>query len=863
MSAEKFSVTGMTCAACSAHVEKAVSAVPGVQSVSVNILTNSMGVNFASPATAEAVCAAVENAGYGAVPESSTEKTSASAAQNALEDHETPRLVRRLIASVCLLIPLMYVSMGHLMQGWPVSSAFAADAMAIGLYELLLTVLIMVINQHFFVSGFRSLVHGAPNMDTLVALGSGAAFVYSTAVLFQMSGAVLSNGAAAAVHYLHGLYFESSAMILTLITVGKLLEAYSKGKTTDAIRSLMKLAPETACVRREGKEVTVPAVEVRAGDVFVVRPGERIPVDGTVISGSSAVNESALTGESLPVDKIPGSAVSAATLNQNGFLTCTATRVGKDTTLSQIIDMVENAAMTKAPVAKIADKVSGVFVPVVIVIAVITGIVWIIAGSSSGFALARAVSILVISCPCALGLATPVAIMVGNGLGAKNGILFKTAAALEAAGKTDVVVLDKTGTVTKGEPQVTDICPVAGVSEPELLSAAASLEEKSGHPLARAVMEKARADNIVFETADDFLALPGYGVQGMIYKKAKDGTAWALAFGGNAALMEEKKLLTVSMKKAGKMFAGEGKTPLYFTYGGKLLGIIAVADVVKHDSASAVQELNGLGIRVVMLTGDNRQTAETVAHQVGITAVVSDVLPGGKEAVISRLAGYGKVAMVGDGINDAPALTRADTGIAVGAGADVALDAADVVLMKSSLSDVPAAIRLSRRVLTNIHENLIWAFCYNVIGIPLAAGIFIPAFGIELNPMFAAAAMSLSSFCVVTNALRLNLFNIRTVRRNSTKKPVTLPADLSGIQNLDINIEENNMKKTIVIEGMMCDHCRMHVQKALSAVDGVAETDVRLTDKKAVVTLKKDVPDKTLMDAVTVAGYTPVSCTND
>jgi P-type Cu2+ transporter len=865
----------MTCAACSAHVEKAVAAVPGVKNVSVSLLTNSMGVEFASPATAETICAAVDRAGYGAAPEDTGAGISAgdtvkkrAVEREALEDRETPRLLHRLIASVSLLVPLVYVSMGHLMWKWPLPAVFAENPAAIGLYELLLTIIIIIINQRFFTSGFKSLVHGAPNMDTLVALGSGASFVYSTAVLFLMTGAMLSPEAHMAHTYLHDLYFESAAMILTLITVGKTLEAYSRGKTTDAIRSLMDLAPETAHVIREGKELTIPAAQVRTGDTFIVRPGERIPVDGNVTSGASAVNESALTGESLPVDKMPGSGVSAATLNQNGFLTCTATRVGGDTTLSQIITMVENAAATKAPVAKLADKVSGIFVPVVIALAVITGIVWMIAGKEFGFALARAVSVLVISCPCALGLATPVAIMVGSGLGAKHGILFKTAAALEAAGKTDIVVLDKTGTVTEGKPQVTDVIPADGVTEQELLAFAGALEEKSGHPLARAVLEKARAENSSYVPVQDFAALPGYGVKGVVQPVETDNEmissagAGTAAYGGNAALMEEQGLLSAGMKQRGAELSGEGKTPLYFAAGGKMLGIIAVADVARKDSADAVRRLHELGIQVVMLTGDNRRTAQAVAKQVGIMHVVSDVLPGGKDDAVAELAKYGKVMMVGDGINDAPALTRADTGVAVGAGTDVALDAADVVLMKSTLADVPAAVQLSRQVLVNIRENLFWAFIYNVIGIPVAAGALIPAFGIVLNPMLGAAAMSLSSFCVVTNALRLNLFNIYRPARKGGKKLVLLPDHTAGNQNIADIMEESGMKKTISIDGMMCDHCRMHVEKALAAVDGVSKVEVSLADKKADVTLGKDVADKVLMDAVTGAGYTPVSVKN-
>lgn len=797
----KFSVTGMTCAACSAHVEKAVAAIPGVKSVSVSLLTNSMSVEFASPASAESICTAVDKAGYGAAPEDVDSGLSAADAarkraseRDALDDHETPRLVKRLIASLILLVPLFYVSMGHLMWKWPLPAVFSENPAAIGLYELLLTLAIMMINQRFFTSGFKSFVHGAPNMDTLVALGSGASVVYSVVVLFLITGAMLSGMLHDAHEYLHDLYFESAAMILTLITVGKTLEAYSKGKTTNAIKSLIDLAPDTAHVIRDGKELTIPAEQVRTGDTFIVRPGERIPVDGKVISGTSAVNESALTGESLPVDKSAGSDVSAATLNQNGFLTCTATKVGSDTTLSQIITMVENAAATKAPVARLADKVSGIFVPIVIVLSVITGIIWAVAGGEFGFVLARAVSVLVISCPCALGLATPVAIMVGSGLGAKHGILFKTAAALEAAGKTDIVVLDKTGTVTEGKPTVTDVIPADGVTERELLALAGALEEKSEHPLARAVLEKVRAENIAYSPAEDFTALPGYGVKGVVPPSGNDSGAVAPvagvpASGGNAALMKDQRLLGNEMKQRGMELAGEGKTPLYFAAGGKMLGIIAVADVAKKDSADAVQKLNALGVQVVMLTGDNRRTAEAIAKQVGITHVVSDLLPGGKDAVVAKLSAFGKVMMVGDGINDAPALTRADTGVAIGAGTDVALDAADVVLMKSTLVDVPAAIKLSRQVLTNIRENLFWAFIYNIIGIPVAAGALIPAFGIVLNPMLGAAAMSLSSFCVVTNALRLNLFNMYKSGRNGKRKTIQLPDDIFDGRNISHNIQ--------------------------------------------------------------------------
>ena len=852
MRTEKFNVTGMTCAACSAHVEKAVAAVEGVSEVTVSLLTNSMSVQYEAPASAQAICQAVQMAGYGASPEQKAQ-TNAQAAREALEDHETPKLARRLIASLVLLIPLMYVSMGALMWGWPIPAGFRENPMAIGLYQLLLTTAVMVINQRFFISGVTSLIHGGPNMDTLVAMGSAAAYLYSVAMLFAMSG-----DAAHAEHYLHELYFESAAMILTLITVGKLLEARSKGKTTNAIKSLMDLAPKTARVLRGGKEETIPAEEVQIGDTFLVRPGESIPVDGRVVEGESAVNEAALTGESLPVDKQPGSLVSAATLNQNGFLTCTATRVGGDTTLSQIIEMVENAAATKAPIAKVADKVSGIFVPAVIGIALVTFVVWMLVGETFGFALARAISVLVISCPCALGLATPVAIMVGSGLGAKNGVLFKTASALEAAGKIDFVILDKTGTVTEGKPQVTDLRPNEEITKEELLAVAAALEEKSEHPLAKAIREHAQKEGLTYEPVEAFSAMPGHGVQGSIHGER--------AIGGNAVLMQEQGLLTESMRRAGEALAEEGKTPLYFALGTKLLGIIAVADVVKPDSAQAIRELEGMGIQTIMLTGDNRRTAEAIGRQVGLQKVISDVLPGDKEAVVRSLSTLGKTAMVGDGINDAPALTRADVGIAIGAGADVALDAADVVLMKSSLLDVPAAIRLSRQVLRNIHENLFWAFFYNCIGIPLAAGVLIPVLGWQLNPMFGAAAMSLSSFCVVMNALRLNLFQVHSAKRDVPRKKIPLPDTLPGLMDrnapcpISEKKEENKMTKTVYVEGMMCAHCQVHVKKALEGVTGVTGAEVSLEDKKAVVTLAQDVSDEALMNAVKEAGYEATRC---
>lgn len=852
MQSEKFLISGMTCSACSAHVEKAVRAEPGVSSVSVSLLTNSMTVEFQSPASQTSICAAVQAAGYGAQAADKTQQAKTDGA--ALENHETPRLRIRLIASLALLLPLMYVSMGHLMWGWPLPAVLADNPLAIGLYQLILTGIVLVVNQRFFTSGTKSLLHGAPNMDTLVALGSGAAFLYSTAALFLQTGAALAGEAEMAYHYLHELYFESAAMIVTLITVGKLLEARSKGKTTNAIRSLMDLAPKTARVLRNGTEQIIPAEELLVDDLFIVRPGESIPADGQVMKGESAVNEAALTGESLPVDKTVGSLVSAATLNQHGALTCRATRVGSDTTLRQIIDMVENAAATKAPIAKVADRVSGIFVPTVMVIALVSGAIWLFAGESFGFALARAISVLVISCPCALGLATPVAIMVGSGVGAKSGILFKTASALEAAGKTQYVVLDKTGTVTEGKPQVTDITPSEGISQQTLLRMAASLEAQSEHPLARAIRDQV-VDTVAVE---DFCALPGHGIQGTIAGKA--------ALGGSAALMEEQGLMTEPMRQAGDTLSAMGKTPLYFALGGHLLGLIAVADVVKPDSAAAVRGLERMGIRVVLLTGDNRRTALAIAAQVGIDAVVSDVLPGDKEAVIRQLSTSGKVAMVGDGINDAPALTRADVGIAIGAGADVALDAADVVLMKSNLQDVPTAIRLSRQVLRNIHQNLFWAFFYNCIGIPLAAGALIPSLGLQLNPMFGAAAMSLSSFCVVMNALRLNWFHPAKNGRDSGRKVPPLPefladhAPKSSPAPVPNEKEITAMTRTVIIEGMMCQHCVAHAKSALEAIDGVTDAQVILESGNAIVTMSKSVADQVLMDAIQKAGYTPVRC---
>lgn len=854
MKNEKFNITGMTCAACSAHVEKAVKGVDGVQSVSVNLLMNNMVVAYENHATPQSICQAVEAAGYGAAPAGTESKEKAS---GDFEDHETPKLRRRLIASLGLLLPLMYVSMGHLMWGWYVPEGLAANPWAIALYQLILTGFVMVINQKFFISGFTSLLHRAPNMDTLVALGSSAAFVYSTAVMFRMGSYMGEGSRDMAMHCLHDMYFESAAMILTLITVGKMLEAYSKGKTTNAVKSLMDLAPKTAHVMRDGVEVTVAADEVVTGDFFVVKPGESIPVDGEIIEGESAVDESALTGESLPVDKTVGDRVSAATLNQNGAMLCRATRVGRDTTLQQIIDMVENAVATKAPIAQIADRVSGVFVPVVITLAVITGAVWLIAGASIGKALSYAISVLVISCPCSLGLATPVAIMVGNGVGAGQGILFKNATALERAGKVNFVVLDKTGTVTEGKPQVTDLCPAEGVSETALLQTAAALEYRSEHPLAKAVCERAQTEQVPELAVENFKALPGWGVEGVCAGEA--------AVGGNGALFTERGLMTDAFRQLGEKMAGEGKTPLYFARKDRLLGMIAVADVIKPDSVRAVEELKNMGIQVIMLTGDNRRTAQAIGRQVGLDAIVSDVLPGDKESVIRRLSEYGQTAMVGDGINDAPALTRAEVGIAIGAGADVALDAADIVLMKSKLQDVSAAIRLSRQVLKNIHENLFWAFFYNCIGIPLAAGILVPILGLSLNPMFAAGAMSLSSFCVVTNALRLNLFAVRSTRRDKEHKRVPMPEFIDGFTGIEQTAmpnkkEEKQMVKVLDIEGMMCAHCQAHVKEALEGLEGVTQAEVSLEDKRASVTMAQEISDESLTEAVTKAGYKVLAC---
>ena len=851
---EQYNVTGMSCAACSARVEKAVKKVPGVTSCSVSLLTNSMGVEgTASPA---AVLSAVQEAGYGASPKNaSASKTSdASTDLDALADHETPKLKRRLIASLGFLLVLMYFSMGHMMWGWPLPHWFDGNHVAMGLVQLLLAGIVMVINQKFFINGFKGLIHGAPNMDTLVALGSMASFVWSTYALFAMTRAQVDGNDALVMHYMMEFYFESAAMILTLITVGKMLEARSKGKTTDALKSLMKLAPKTATLVRDGAEVTVAIADVQKGDVFVVRPGENIPVDGVVLEGTSAVNESALTGESIPVDKAVGDKVSAATTNQSGFLRCEATRVGEDTTLAQIIKMVSDAAATKAPIAKIADTVSGFFVPAVISIAVVTTIVWLLLGHELGYALARGISVLVISCPCALGLATPVAIMVGNGLGAKNGILFKTAASLEAAGRTQIVALDKTGTITEGAPRVTDLLPAEGVTETELLTLAAALEGRSEHPLAKAVLADAEAKAITPPEVTDFAALPGNGLAAKL-----DGMD---IYAGNAAFIQTKLTLPAALAQQAEKLASEGKTPLFFGGAGRLLGVIAVADTIKEDSPEAIRQLQNMGIRVVMLTGDNQRTADAIGRQAGVDEVIAGVLPDGKEAVIRQLQASGKVAMVGDGINDAPALTRADTGIAIGAGTDVAIDAADVVLMNSKLSDVPAAIRLSRATLRNIHENLFWAFIYNIIGIPLAAGLFIP-FGLTLNPMFGAAAMSLSSFCVVSNALRLNLFDLHSTRHDhKTASPAAAPVQSAAENNKksdaeapEVKTEDHTMKKTLKVEGMMCGHCEARVKKALEALPEVDEAVVSHEAGTAIVTLNAEVADDVLKNAVEAQDY--------
>ena len=876
---EKYKVTGMSCAACSNRVEKVVGAIPGVKSVAVSLLTNSMGVEYDDPQErnriSEEICKAVADAGYGAEPETAEEFSrgkdkSAEKQAEALEDRETPVLVRRLIVSLCFLLPLMYVSMGHHMWGWP-APAFLHNPMANGLYQMLLTIVIMTVNKKFFISGFRGLLHRAPNMDTLVAIGAGAAFGYSVWALFAMCVTAENEGIDAAARYMNEFYFESAAMILTLITVGKTLEARSKGKTTDAIRALMDLAPKKATLLREGKEVQVPVEEVAIGDIFLVRPGESIPVDGKVLEGESAVDESALTGESIPVDKEAGSPVSAATMNSSGFLRCEALRVGKDMTISQIIRMVEDAAATKAPIAKVADKVSGIFVPVVILIAFITGTGWILAGETFGFALARAISVLVISCPCALGLATPVAIMVGSGLSARHGILFKTAASLERAGHIRTVVLDKTGTITEGKPHVTDVFCADGVMEEELIKLAFVLETQSEHPLARAIVEYCRQSEVKEEEkAEKFRVLPGAGVEAVFGGRK--------AFGGNGTLMREKGLLTATLEKEGRRLSEDGKTPLYFAYEDRILGMIAVADVVKKDSALAVSELQAMGIEVIMLTGDNKRTAAAIARQTGVNGLISDVLPQEKEAVIRELSQRGSVAMVGDGINDAPALTRADVGIAIGAGADVALDAADVVLMKSGLMDVVRAIRISRQTIRNIHENLFWAFIYNVVGIPLAAGIWHIFGGMLLNPMFGAAAMSLSSVCVCMNALRLNFFNPekkgtdRAWKRRADRRPMEplnsryeeTACPVGGVLKEKENKGEETfpenkggnvtMKKILKIEGMMCQHCQSHVDKALNSLEGV-NASVDLEKGMATVECSREVTDAMLTEAVKEAGY--------
>ena len=846
---EQYTVTGMSCAACSARVEKAVSKVPGVTSCSVSLLTNSMGVEGTASETD--IIAAVTEAGYGAqkkgAASAGAKRALAAADEDLLKDRETPVLKRRLLASLGFLIVLMYFSMGHMMWNWPVPAFFQGNHVAMGLLQLLLAGIIMVINQKFFISGFKGLIHRAPNMDTLVALGSGASFVWSTYALFAMTDAQGKGDMAGVMSYMHEFYFESAAMILTLITVGKMLEARSKGKTTDALKSLMKLAPKTAVILENGEEKTVPIDHVQTGDIFVVRPGENIPVDGIVLEGHSAVNEAALTGESIPADKAEGDKVSAATVNQSGFLKCRATRVGEDTTLSQIIQMVSDAAATKAPIAKVADKVSGVFVPIVIAISIATILVWLLAGQTLGFALARGISVLVISCPCALGLATPVAIMVGNGMGAKNGIMFKTAVSLEETGKTQIVALDKTGTITSGEPRVTDILPAEGLTEEALLSMACSLEKKSEHPLARAILTLAEERKISGKEVSGFQALPGNGLLAELEGQK--------LLGGNYKFISSRISVPEEMKNRSQELAEEGKTPLFFAEGDRLAGIIAVADVIKEDSPQAVKELQNMGIHVVMLTGDNERTARAIGRQAGVDQVIAGVLPDGKESVIRSLKEKGKVAMVGDGINDAPALTRADIGIAIGAGTDIAIDAADVVLMKSRLSDVPAAIRLSRAALRNIHENLFWAFFYNAVGIPLAAGLWYPVFGWKLNPMFGAAAMSLSSFCVVTNALRLNWFDMYNAKKDKkVKNAVSIIPEES-----DENKEENKMEKTMKIEGMMCGHCEARVKKALEALDQVESAAVSHEAGTAVVTLKSDVADDVLKKAVEDQDYKVLS----
>ena len=838
----KFSVTGMSCAACSAHVEKAVLEVPGVTSVAVSLLTNSMNVE--GTAAPSDVIQAVITAGYGAsLQGGERNNVTPGFDEEGLKDHETPKLRKRLIASVVILIPLMYVSMGHMMWNWPLPSFLAGNHVAMGLYQMLLTILVMVINQKFFISGFTSLLHKAPNMDTLVALGSGASFAYSTYALFSMTGAQMRMDMDAVMHYMDEFYFESAAMILTLITVGKMLEAYSKGKTTNALKSLMELAPKKATIFRDGEEVLVPVEQVQIGDIFVVRPGEGVPVDGVILEGNSALNESTLTGESIPVDKAEGDSVSAGTLNQSGFLKCRATRIGNDTTLSQIIQMVSDAAATKAPIAKVADKVSGVFVPAVITIAAVTIIAWLLAGADFGFALARGISVLVISCPCALGLATPVAIMVGNGVGAKNGVLFKTAVSLEETGKVDVVVLDKTGTITRGEPKVTDIIPGECIAKDALVRTALALELKSEHPLAKAIVVYGEEQKIAMTAADEFQVMPGNGLSGLV--------SGVRVFGGSLNFISEKSTVSKNMQHQAEKLAKQGKTPLFFATEQKLLGIIAVADVIREDSPQAISQLQNMGIQVVMLTGDNECTAQTIGAQAGVDQVIAGVLPEGKDRVIRELQQRGKVAMVGDGINDAPALTRADMGIAIGAGADVALDAADVVLVKSSLSDVPAAIRLSRAVLRNIHENLFWAFIYNVIGIPIAAGVWYHWFGLKLNPMFGAAAMSLSSFCVVSNALRLNLFKMYDASKDKKLK--------AKKEKKRSKKEDKTMKKIMHIEGMMCGHCEAAVKKALEALPQVDEAVVSHEAGTAELTLNAEIADDVLKKTVEDKDYTVTS----
>ena len=879
---EQYNVTGMSCAACSSRVEKAVSKVPGVSTCSVSLLTNSMGVE--GSASPDSIIAAVEKAGYGASLKGASDTRNASAnhaaEEDALKDKETPVLKKRLIASIGFLAVLMYFSMGHMMWGWPLPSWFEGNHVAMGLLQMILAAIVMVINQKFFISGFKSLWHRAPNMDTLVALGSMASFVWSVYALFAMTRAQVDGDSAAVMNYMMEFYFESAAMILTLITVGKMLEARSKGKTTDALKGLMKLAPKTAVVVRDGQEATVPIEQVRKGDIFVVRPGENIPVDGVILEGNSAVNESALTGESIPVDKNPGDAVSAATVNQSGFIRCEATRVGEDTTLSQIIKMVSDAAATKAPIAKIADRVSGVFVPAVISIAIVTTVIWLIVGRPFGFALARGISVLVISCPCALGLATPVAIMVGNGMGAKNGILFKTAVSLEEAGKIQIVALDKTGTITKGEPQVTDLVPAEGISEKELLTYAYALEKKSEHPLAKAILARAEEQQITTQEVSDFQALPGNGLRAVLNNEVLTG--------GSMKFISNQVSITPELILEAEKLAGEGKTPLLFTKNGKLIGMIAVADVMKEDSPRAVKELQNMGIRVVMLTGDNERTAKAIGAQAGVDEVIAGVLPDGKESVIRSLKEKGKVAMVGDGINDAPALTRADIGIAIGAGTDVAIDAADVVLMKSQLSDVPAAIRLSRATLRNIHENLFWAFFYNVIGIPLAAGVWIPIFGWTLNPMFGAAAMSLSSFCVVTNALRLNLFKVhdaskdKKIKQNTAELHVTADTENKNMtnedadccsteihdrkdqENIKVNKENNGMTTiTVNVTGMMCGHCEAHVNKAIKEAFGVEDVVSSHEKGTTVIQAPQKLDEDKIREVIKEAGYEVTGITQE